>query len=213
MATGDLYRSEFRFNVANHPASFVLGFEELSSTLPTEQELCSLISAEVNQPMAELRLVMAEDVTLEGCVTRAVTGNPKPPGRAWLQSVRGEVSGQSIPAIKSLMVKHKQTEGNANRNGKSYVGGIPEARCEGNICINQATIDAVLAAFDALTNISATIPDGTATFKHVVLSRPAANPQSIVGLTVTGNSIRNILYNSARRRTREYGFAREVVNP
>lgn len=211
MATGDLYRAEFKMNVANQPATFILGYEELTSSGGIEQEHCTMISIGVNKAMAELRLVMTEDVTIEGCLTRGVTGSPKAPGRAWLQSVRGEDRGQSIPATKSLLIKHKQQTSFANRNGKTYLTGIPEELCEGNICTSQNFLDAVKTAFDAVININETIPEGTATFRQVVLSQPGPLPGVWEGLPVTSNSLRNLLYNSARRRTRKLGFSRESV--
>jgi len=213
MAQGDLFRATYEYNVARQPVTISLGFEHLSSTGDVEDELCSLIAIEVAGNFGAQQNLFAGDVTLEGCTCRKLTGMPAAPGEAYSQTVAGQFAGQSLPSTKAVMVQHKQMTADVRRNGKSYISGIPESLCEGNNVINQALLDAFIDLFDDLQQFTQAIPAGTATFRHVVLSRPAANPNSIVGLPVVSNTTRNILYNAKRRRTRELGYSLDTVVP
>jgi hypothetical protein len=213
MAAGDLYRSMFMWHVANQPCCLTIGFEETGSTGDVTGEECSILSLAVNNAFAPLIAAVPEDVSLEGCETRKLTGDPRPPGQSWINGGKGTITGQSIPAIKALMVTHKQQTANVMSNGKSYWSGIAEADCDGNVVDSGAVEGLFRGAFDSLAIVDETIPAGSFQARHVVLQNLGGTPAAYNGLPVTSNSSRSILYNSRRRSTDARGFSRDTVLP
>jgi len=207
MANGDLYRCTYQYNVARQPVTITLGFEETATTGDVADEVCSMISLHVSGIIATQAGLFAADVTLEGAKTRKITGMPQAPGEAFALTTAGEFAGQSVPATKSLMVMHKQVAGDVRRNGKSYITGMAESLTVGNEMANAVLPDALVAMFEDLQDVNQAIPAGTLTARMVVLSHPPAQPNTWIGLPVTGHTCRNILYNSRRRQTRELGYA------
>lgn len=213
MAVGDLFRCTYRYNVSQQPVTITLGYEHTGSTGSVEEELSSILALGVATEFNALRDLVSQQCTLESALARKLTGDPGAPGRAHATLNRGQLTGQAIPATKSLMVVHKQTVADVRRNGKSYVTGFQESDIEGNIVSDENVVEGVKDIFDNLLTINQSIPDGSATFRQVVLSTPPGQPNQIQGLPVVSNSLRDILFNSARRRTREFGYALDTEVP
>lgn len=211
MANGDLFKCTFELNVANHPASFEVGFEQTGETGTVADELTALCALAASGDFAGSTAIYADVTTLEAVKCRKLTGAANPTAQVKLENVKGATSGDAIPLIKACLCTHKQQTADVRSNGKSYVPGLPEQFVEVDTVQFPPILAAVQSFFDALLQTNAAIPAGTADFRMVVISYPNGRQQPPVGLPVTSNSVSEILFNSQRRRTTEYGYSEIVV--
>lgn len=211
MANGDLFLCTFEQNVGNHPASWTLGFEQTGSTGSVENELASLCALAAAADFSSLFIVSSERSTFEAVKCRKLTGAPNPLAVIKIENQKGNVSGDAIPLVKSCLITHKQQDADVRSNGKTFFPGIAESDVEVDTITDQVVLDGIQGVMDNLLLTNAAIPAGTADFRMVVISYPNGRTQPPVGLVVTSNSVSATLFNSQRRRTKEYGYSEIVI--
>lgn len=192
-------------NVANNPASFILGYRETTTTPPTDEDSTGALSIAVGQILPQFQNWLSERATLEAVFVRKLTSPAEPPSLNLLVDVNGSVTGDALPLTKAVLINHKQTETNIRSNGKSYLPGFPESAVDGNQMPNSIGADAIKGIFDNLLSLSVTIQGDTYTYEMVVIKRAPGGGAPAAAYLVVSNSVPLTIYNQARRRTREYG--------
>jgi len=207
MANGDLFRAQVRMNVSQSPASFFLGYVETSSNPPATQDSTGALAIAVAQQLNGLTTVLSEQTQIEAVRVRLVGGTAQPPSTNYLVDVNGAVSGQALPATKAVLISHKQQQTNIRSNGKTYLPGTPEAGTEGDRLIGGGLEAIVKNVFDSLLSLTVNVGGDQYDYTMVILQRAQGGGPPANAWPVTSNSVSSILYNQARRRTREFGLS------
>lgn len=202
---GDTLTVQFKFNVARHPASFSLAYEQTNSGTTASDPTCLGLAEAINAEAANMQIFLASDTSYEGFEVRVLRGTPSPPSFYQYAAKFGSRTGQAIPLVRAANVELIQSDAMNRHNGRIYIPGI----AEGDTTINRITganvITLITSQMNALTTVS--YDDGSIVwgFKLVVAERKSASNPNPVNHDVSGFYVREILASQRRRRTNEWG--------
>ncbi len=188
MANGDIFEAQVRMNVANQPASFILGYRETTATPPTNEDSTGALAIAVAQIVPQFQNWLSEKAYIEAIKTRKLTTPAEPPSLTVLTDVNGNVTGDALPLTKAVLCTHKQQQANIRSNGKSYLPGFPESAVDGNQMPSTVGADAIKGVFDNLLSLSVVVTGDTYTYEMVVVKRNPGGGAPAAAYTVTSNA-------------------------
>lgn len=204
MAVGDLFSVRFKFNVATHPASFVLHYRMNDSYNDPGLDYCGALDAALRTEMESPGFFLASDVTFEGWEIRKITGIPAAPALSQLANQVGARPGQALPLTKAVVVGLNQSTGGAKRNGRVYLPGISENDTAGNLMEGTQVMGFINTYFNAGVLVDTNFGGQDWEFSMTVKEGIPAS-QGPRDWPVTSCSTRSIIYNQRRRVTNEWG--------
>lgn len=205
MATGDVLRCEFQFNVARQPCAFTLHYQvDNSGTTNMDDSCFALGQLMQSTEMADFHFNLAGNVTYEGWETRFLRGTDAfGPYRTQILNSTGSRSGHAISQVSSCVVRLQQDTRDSKFNGRIYVPGISEQDTTMSSISAQVVLDGIRDDLLDVLVVSGNVGGVDWAFQQII--NGGSKQTGFTETPVTTLQVNSLLGSSRRRLTREFG--------